>query len=187
MDGSQFDHLIRDVARSRRSALKILLGAAVAAPAFGRRSGAAATPWAFSRVNQTCKNGEPCGALAPCTGGVCRPILCKIDGELYQPGAHEDGDWCRVCDPANGPLGWQQWSPAPDGTACGIGSQEDDCEVVTLVCMAGACVTPPQLGESLDVDWPCTDDGDCCHGVCCRGFCCPEGEICGVGGCMRHL
>lgn len=188
MDGSRFDDLTRTLVKSRRGVLRTLLGGTLAAlTGLGRESGATATPWAFFRVNQSCKNGEPCGTLAPCTDGICRPLVCKIDGEIYQPGPPTEvapESLCHVCDPTAGPSGWQQWTPGREGEACAI-AVEEGCDVVYSRCVTGYCLLQPKPGQTLPGGLPCKRDEQCCHGVCCRNVCCPAGEVCGTFGCMR--
>jgi hypothetical protein len=184
LDGSRFDDLARSLVTSRRGALRALLGGALAtAAAIGRGTGAAAVPWDFYRVNQTCKNGEPCGALAPCTDGACRPHVCRIDGLIYFPGQAQPGDSCHVCDPTVGLSGWQQWTAGNDGWTCDIAFGAG-CDIVELHCAAGACVPHIEKGQTLPGGLPCKHDEQCCHGVCCKGVCCSGNEVCSPLGCV---
>jgi hypothetical protein len=187
LDGSRFDDLTRTLATSRRRALKTLLGGALAAAALGRGRGAVATPWAFYRVNQPCKYGEACGALAPCTDGVCTPIVCKIDGEIYQPGPPTEfgpENLCHVCDPTAGPDGWQQWTVGREGEGCAI-ALDEGCDPVYFHCVAGSCLPQPEPGQTLPGGERCLGDEFCCHGVCCQGVCCGLGQECGSYGCVK--
>ena len=92
MDGSRFDEFTRTVATSRRNALRLLLGASIAALLpFERGAAAQFGVRPFRRVGKRCDNGQPCGFLAPCRNGVCTPSVCLIDDQIlptrrFQPG-----------------------------------------------------------------------------------------------------
>jgi hypothetical protein len=185
MDGSRFDDLTRTLVKSRRGVLRTLQGGALAAlTGLGRHSATSATPWAFYRVNQSCKNGESCGTLAPCTDGICRPLVCKIDGQIYQPGEFEPENLCHICDPTVGPSRWQQWTPAREGEGCAF-AVEEGCDPVFYHCTAGTCLPDPDLGQALPGGFRCKRDEQCCHGVCCQDVCCPADHVCAGFGCVR--
>lgn len=91
MDDASFDRLTRAFGISRRGALRAMVGGVAAGvAAVAGRGGVEAKPKPpkkddpFYRVLKSCRNGESCGSLAPCTEGVCVPSHCRMGGEIYR-------------------------------------------------------------------------------------------------------
>jgi len=97
----------------------------------------------------SCSDNNVCNGLETCQGGICRsggPLDC------------DDGDDCTFesCHPIDG----CQYTPAPDGTACG---DNKDC-TGSNSCQNGVCV--PGSGAVCDDGNACTSD-QCIPGTGC--------------------
>lgn len=177
MDDSRFDDFTRSVATSRRKALRLLLGASVAALLpFERGAAADFRVRPFRRVGKRCDHGQPCGFLAPCRNGVCTPIVCLIEDQIYQPTDFNPDNPCQFCLPTVD--GWNTWlGTVGDGEACAFDSQIP-CQSAEGVCQNVECIRDflPDASE-------CGVGGTCCSGVCCEdgNCCCIDGQSIGDG------
>ncbi len=181
MDGSRFDDLTRTLAGSvsRRGALKLLLGGAVAgiraAAGGGAAAQAARKPPGFERLGKPCDNGQPCGIHTQCALGTCKAIKCWIGEAVVARLATEQGNPCHICQPGKY---WSRWSDVADGTTCPPGDSDNPC----LSTFIGTCQTGECVAE------PLADGTECGEGqTCCQGNCCATGLPChpvtGCGGC----
>lgn len=174
MDDATFDRLTRALGVSRRSALKVIAGGAVASiAAIVRNEGAVAKPLKkddpFYRALKSCRNGEQCGALVPCDPStrICLPTACRIDGEIYRLGASNPDNFCQFCNAT----AWSRWTNRHRNETC-PDSTGNPCIVDFGTCSDGEC-----LLERVP-------DGTSCgeQQICCAGICCDAGLSCGPNG-----
>lgn len=190
MDGSRFDSLARAMAAptSRRGALKLILGAVAAGFAgTGGGTGSAAEQAdkgdagrrrPFWRRGKSCNSNAQCGALVPCTNGICTAIKCDIDGQEWEVGP-KPGNECQYCLPERDPGVPDAWSYRPLGTNCstftGEVTGDPACLTESGYCNSdGECVPVPVADGTL-----CGPGQTCCGGICCTATqCCNEAGSC---------
>jgi len=100
---------------------------------------------------------------------------CLIDGTCYASGELDPANDCQACVPS---LSTTDWSPLPEGVACGD-PNDDECDSPDACNGAGVCETNFKPDGTV-----CPDDGnDCSQDFCVSGLCThppePEGLACG--------
>lgn len=172
MDDSRFDTLTRTFAVSRRKALGIAIGGALAGvtsllgqgTSEAARRGFPGPPNPFlprgctvdgaacgSTAGRICCNRTCCPPNRCCSDtGQCTvcPDRCEIDGQDYPAGAVDPSGGCGVCEPTQNHF---DWTTAPDGVICG--------GVAGRVCCNGECCSPTECCAGIGV---CTECGPHC-------------------------
>jgi hypothetical protein len=177
VDGSGFDELARSLATSRRGAVRVILGGAMAGMATLIVGGdAGAKPKGFQRLGKPCDHGQPCGEYTLCRNGFCEPTKCLIGGVLYDDRVVNRDNPCERCVAVEHNDAWRRWSDVPNGHTCPPNASGDPCKSTFIAtCQDGVCVTEPLA-----------DGSDCGDGqVCCGGDCCPSGLGCTAGACHQ--
>ena len=190
MDGPRFDSIARAMAAptSRRGALKLIIGAVAAglaatgdaAPSAAEEADkAGAVPRRpFRRRGKSCNANAQCGALVPCTNGICTAIKCDIDGRESEPGPKPDNE-CQYCLPKRDQGVLDSWSFRPLGTSCSTFTDEGTGDPACLreagYCNSGGeCVPVPVAAGTL-----CGPGQTCCGGDCCTATqCCTASGTC---------
>ncbi len=130
---------------------------------------------------QTCDDGQNCGANEDCTSsscserGVCEPATCK-DG--LTNGDETDQDCGGACPPCD------------DGSTCAEGNDcaSGVCDGARLTCTPASCDDGVQNGDETDQDCggadcdPCDDGQTCAEATDCTSGVC-EDESCSAATC----